>query len=96
VEDVNHADQQCSETTAPRKTEENHLRGGFVRISVALYLLIHSSAPESILPSSCRGERSDVLDLELHVLVVSSHDDRIAARNLLLSHSSSTRNRNGC
>jgi len=27
-------------------------------------------------------ERSDVLDLELYVLVVSSQDDRIAARSL--------------
>jgi hypothetical protein len=39
--------------TVPRPTEESHLRGGFVRISVALYLLIPSSSPAIIpLPSS--------------------------------------------
>jgi hypothetical protein len=69
--------------TALRTTEKGPLRGRFPRISVVLYLLIHSNSPTIIpLPSSCRVECSDILDLELHVLVVSSQDDRTAARSL--------------
>jgi hypothetical protein len=68
--------------TARRTIEKRRPRGEFVWTNVALYLSIHSSSPASILPSSCRVERSDVLDLELYVLVVSSQDDRIAARSL--------------
>ena len=58
--------------TARRTIEKSCPRGGFVWTNVALSLSIHSSSPASILPSSCRVERSDVLDVELYVLNVTT------------------------